>query len=49
MRPHREEHMEMRAVAVRNGKCKIPEESRKQNEEGRMGITHTSQQMPEKG
>lgn len=49
MRPHREEHMEMRVVAVQNGNYKIVEEKRKQNEKGRMGIIHTNQQMLDKG
>jgi len=31
MRPHREEQMEIRVVAVRNGKRKTVKESRKQN------------------
>ena len=47
MRPHREEQMEIRVVAVRNGKRKTVKESRKQNKKWRMGIT--KQQVLEKG
>lgn len=42
MRPHREEQIEMRVAAVRNGKRKIVAERRKQNEKERKLQIQTS-------
>lgn len=49
MRPQGKVQMEMRVIAVRNGKHKIMEERRKENENGRRGTANTKQQMLEKG